>query len=254
VAFRRLVDRVVVVAERLRPAYESLPEYGPMRVWRIPNAVLPPVPRPGGGTLRAALGIAPDAPCVGVLARLAGQKRLDRLLDAVALLPPEVHCIVAGEGPWRGVLERQAARLGIAGRVHLLGFREEVGDVLAALDAFVLTSDQEGMSSATLEAMAAGVPVVSTAVSGTDEMLRPGPDGVAPGVVVPFDAHAVAEAVGALLRDPARRAAMGAAGVVRAAEEFSVPRMLDRWEQVLGRQWAEAPRERVPAGVATSGG
>jgi glycosyltransferase involved in cell wall biosynthesis len=254
-AFRRLVDHVVVVAERLRPAYQAFPGLGPQRVWLIPNAVHPPVAVRPVCAVRTSLGIAPGAPCVGTVARLAGQKRLDRLLDAVALLPADVHCIVAGDGPLGGVLQRQATRLGIAGRVHLLGFRPDVGDVLAALDVFVLTSDQEGMSSAMLEAMAAGVPVVSTPVSGTDEALRPGRGGVAPGVLAGFDAAAVAHEAGALLRDPVRRAEMGAAGVLRAREDFGFPRVLDRWEQVLGRQGVPArARERAPAAKAVSTG
>jgi glycosyltransferase involved in cell wall biosynthesis len=250
--FRRLVDQVVVVAERLRPTYQA--RLGPQRVWLIPNAVHPPVAVMPGCAVRASLGIAPGAPCVGTVARLAGQKRLDRLLDAVALLSPDVHCIIAGDGPLGGVLQRQATRLGIAGRVHLLGFRPDVGDVLKALDVFVLTSDQEGMSSAMLEAMAAGVPVVSTPVSGTDEALRPGPGGVAPGVLAAFDAAAVAREAGALLRDPVRRAEMGAAGALRAREDFSFPRVLDRWEQVLGKGVPVRARERAPAAMAVSTG
>lgn len=255
-AFRRLVDHVVVVAERLRPAYEALPGYGPPRVWRIANAVHPTVPRLPAGAVRAALGIAPDAQVVGTVARLAPQKRLDRLLDAVSRLPGKAHCVIAGEGPWRAMLERQAAWLGIADRVHLLGYRADVADVLSALDVFVLTSDQEGMSSAMLEALAAGVPVVSTAVSGTEEALRPGRSGVAPGAVVGFDADAVAQAAGALLADPRRRAEMGAAGVMRAAADFSFPAVLDRWEQVLGRQRAPVRarrRARVPVAAIDGG-
>ena len=233
-AFRRLIDRVVVVAERLRPAYESLPGYGPARVSVIPNAVHPPARRLPPGSLRAELGIAADAPVVGAVARLATQKRLDRLLEAVALLPAEVHCIVAGEGPEREPLERRAAALGIADRVHFAGYRAGVGDVLDALDVFALTSEQEGMSNAMLEALAAGVPVVCTPVSGTDEALRPLPDGAVPGLRVDFDAPAIAAGVRALLEDAERRRAMAAAAARRARETFAPGPVLDAWERVLG--------------------
>lgn len=233
VAFGRLVDHVVVVAERLRPPYAALPGYGEGRLSVIPNAARLPPRRGAPGAVRAELGIPAGAPCVGAVARLTAQKRLDRLLDAVGRLPPGVHCIVAGDGPLREPLRRQAGSPGLAGRVHFLGHREDVGDVLAALDVFVMTSEREGMSNAMIEAMAAEVPVVSTDVSGTDEALRPGPDGVAPGLVVEHDAGAVARGIGALLSDAPRRRAMGAAGGLRARHAFSPPRVLDAWERVL---------------------
>jgi glycosyltransferase involved in cell wall biosynthesis len=231
-AFRHLVDHVVVVAERLLPAYEALPGWGADRVSVIPNAVHPPARRLPAGAVRASLGIAADAPVVGAVARLASQKRLDRLLDAVARLPADVHCIIAGEGPAEHELRGQAAREGIAQRVHFLGYHGDVGDVLAALDVFAITSAQEGMSNAMLEALAAGVPVVSTPVSGTDEALRPDADGSTPGLIVDFGVDAIADGLRAVLHDPARRQAMASAALRRAGD-FAFPRVLDAWEQVL---------------------
>ncbi len=232
-AFRRLVDHVVVVAERLGPAYAALPGYGPARVSVIPNAVHPPVRRLPPGALRASLGIAPDALVVGAVARLATQKRLDRLLDAVARLPADVHCVIAGEGPCEHDLREQAAAGGLAARVHFVGYHADVGDVLHALDVFAVTSQQEGMSNAMLEALAAGVPIVSTPVSGTEEALRPGGEGTAPGRVVDFDVDAIADGLRTLLADRSLRERMGIAAAHRAAREFAFPRVLDRWEQVL---------------------
>ncbi|HEX6373124.1 MAG TPA: glycosyltransferase [Longimicrobium sp.] len=248
-AFGRLIDQVVVVAERLRPAYAQLPGYANGRLSVIPNAVHPPARRHVPGALRRELGIPAAARCVGSVARVVAQKRLDRLLDAVARLPDDVHCILAGDGPLRGALERQARALGIAGRVHFLGHRADVWEVLAALDLFVATSDREGMSNAMLEALAAEVPVVSTAVSGTDEALRPGWDGIAPGVVVAFDAGAVAEAVRGVLDDGDRRHAMRAAAGVRARGEFGFPRVLDAWERVLAGVPADLQVEETGASV-----
>lgn len=245
-AFRRLVDHVVVVADRMRPAYAGL---GGGRLSVIPNAVHPPARRHFPGAVRMSLGIPPQAPVVGCVARLVEQKRLDRLLDAVARLPREVRCIVAGDGPLRAPLERQAAALGLAGRVYFLGHRPDVADVLGALDVFVATSDREGMSNAMLEALAAEVPVVSTWVSGTDEALRPGRDGVAPGVVVGFDADAVAAAVRAVLEDGDRRRAMAAAAGVRAREAFGFPRVLDAWERVLAGDPADFDPQETGASV-----
>lgn len=245
-AFRRLVDHVVVVADRMRPAYAAL---GGGRLSVIPNAVHPPARQHFPGAVRMSLGIPPDAFVVGSVARLVGQKRLDRLLDAVARLPRDVHCILAGDGPLRGALERQAAELGLAGCAHFLGHRGDVADVLGALDVFVATSDREGMSNAMLEALAAGVPVVSTPVSGTDEALRPGRDGVPPGAVVAFDAAAVASGVRGVLENADRRRAMAAAAAMRAREAFGFPRVLDAWERVLAGEPADFDAKETGASV-----
>src|SRR6185436_7512571 len=95
-----------------------------------------------------------------------------------------VRCLIAGDGPEREPLERLANELGIGARVTWLGHREVVGDVLDALDVFVVTSRVEGMSNAMLEALAAGVPVVSTRVSGAAEALAARAGRRAPGVLV----------------------------------------------------------------------
>ena len=233
VALDRCVDVVVVTAGRMRTPFLALPGWTEERVAAVHNAVHPPVRTGPAGSLRRALGIAPQARVVAAVARLVSQKRLDRLLRAVALRDGDVHCVLAGEGRRRAELEALAGELGIAERVHFLGFRADVGDVLDAADVVALTSDLEGMSNAMLEALMAGVPVVSTAVSGADEALDPLPDGRLPGRVVGFDAGEVAAALREVLDDPERRAAMSAAARERAEERFGFGRMLDRWEAVL---------------------
>ena len=232
-ALPRWVDAVVVNATRIRAAFDALPGLGPERVFVIHNGVVAPERRQAPGALRAQLGIAPDAPVVGAVARLAPQKRLDRLLRAVAALPAEVHCVVAGDGEERASLAALAGELGIAGRVHFLGHRDDTGDVLDALDVFVVSSEREGLSNAMLEALAAGVPVVSTAVSGADDALEPFADGIAPGVVVGGSDDDLASALRRLLGDAELRGRMAEAGRRRAAERFGFEGMLDRWEAVL---------------------
>jgi glycosyltransferase involved in cell wall biosynthesis len=231
----RWVDAVAVNAGRMRAPFLALPGWTEERVATIHNGVHLPARTLPPGAVRASLGISVDAPVVGAVARLASQKRLDRLLRAVALLPPDVHCVLAGDGEQRGALQGLAAELGIAGRVHFLGHRADTADVLGALDLFAITSDREGMSNAMLEALAAGVPVASTAVSGADEALDPLADGRVPGVLVPSDVDGIAAALGGLLADRERLREMGAAARERAEERFSFAGMIDGWEALLAR-------------------
>jgi glycosyltransferase involved in cell wall biosynthesis len=229
------VDAVAVNARRMRPAFAGLPGLGPDRVVVIHNGVGVPARRRPPGAVRAALGIAPQTAAIGAIARLATQKRLDRLLRAVARLP-EVHCIVAGDGEERARLEALAAELGIESRIHFLGHRTDTGDVLDAIDLFVVSSDREGLSNSMLEALAAGVPVVSTPVSGADDALEPLANGTAPGEIVGFSADELASALRRLLADPGRRAEMADAARRRSAERFGMDAMLARWEALLAGQ------------------
>jgi glycosyltransferase involved in cell wall biosynthesis len=240
----RWVDTVVVNAGSMRGAFLALPGWTPERVVTIHNGVRPPLRLREPGAVREELGIGPVARVVGAVARLAAQKRLDRLLRAVATLPDDVHCVLAGEGDLRESLEALAGELRIAGRVHFLGQREDVGDVLDALDLYVVTSEREGMSNSMLEALAAGLPVVSTRVSGAEEALRPFADGSAPGVVIGFDEDELATTLAELLGDAVRLAEMRAVAL-RRAEEFDFDRMLDAWERVLAPSTATR-REAAP--------
>jgi glycosyltransferase involved in cell wall biosynthesis len=126
-----------------------------------------------------------------------------------------------------------AMALGISDRVHFLGHRENKGDVLDAIDVFVITSDREGMSNAMLEAMAFGVPIVSTPVSGAGEALMPDSSGASPGLVTSFEENSIADAIQGLIVDPDKRRSMGKSAAGIASTRFSLGTMLDRWEQVL---------------------
>jgi glycosyltransferase involved in cell wall biosynthesis len=232
---RRWIHHVVVNAAGIAPAYAALPGWSDARVTVIHNGVhLPPrTDTPGG--VRRALGIPAAAPVVGAVARLSRQKRFDRLLEAMAALPGDVHCVLAGDGPRRERLQARAAELGLADRVHFLGHRGDTHDVLDALDVYVVSSDTEGMSNAMLEALAAGVPVVSTPVSGAAEALDAAPGGDAPGVVLPdFEAATLAAALRDLAGDAGRRMRMAEAARARHRERFSFEGMIDTWERVLG--------------------
>ncbi|HEX2079135.1 MAG TPA: glycosyltransferase [Longimicrobium sp.] len=234
IALRRLVDRVVLNADAMRPAFLAGDrQLDPAKVLTIVDGVRAPPRTREPGAVRRELGIPPDARVVGSVARMASQKRFDRLLRALALLPEPVHCIIAGEGEAMEPTREVAALLGMADRVHLLGFRRDVGDVLDAFDVFVVSSDREGMANAMLEAMAFGLPVVSTEVSGAREALDASSGEPAAGIVTGFHEDQVAEAVAALLRDPGARKRLGEAARARAERRFGEERFLDEWERLL---------------------
>lgn len=232
-ALRHWTDAVVVNAGRMAESFVDLDGFGPQKVRVIHNGVVVPERRSSPGELRRELGIQVDVPVVGTVARLVSQKRIDRLLRAFAQLPNNYHCVIAGDGDERESLTRLSASLGLSGRVHFLGHRENKGDVLDALDLFVLTSDREGLSNAMLEAMAFGLPIVSTPVSGAGEALLPDLEGRAPGLISTFDETSVAASIASLLGEPELRRRMGEAARTIAATRFSLDRTLDQWEDVL---------------------
>lgn len=242
-ALRNFVDLVALNAEAMREGFlAGDPGLDPARVRTIHDGVRPPERRAPPGAVRRALALPAEAVVIGSVTRLAPQKRLDRMIRSLALLPPHVHCVLAGEGEGGEPLRGLAAELGVADRLHLLGFRSDVGDVLDALDVFVISSDREGMANAMLEAMAVGVPVVSTPVSGAEEALEPLASGSEPGVVTDFSAESLAAALQRLIGDAELRRRMGEAAARSAEERFGFGRFLDEWEAVLS---GEGPGART---------
>lgn len=151
--------------------------------------------------LRAQLGGSETRPLVLTPARLNAQKGHDTLLEAIAAVPNALF-LLAGDGPERERLEARAAELGVAERVRFLGRREDIPQLLAACDVFALPSVYEGSSLAVLEAMAAGIAIVSSAIGGTEELIEDGRSGL---LVPPGDAPALAAALRRLLGDPELR-------------------------------------------------
>ena len=126
-------------------------------------------------------------------------------------------------------MREQVAGLGLESRVRFLGIRADVADILRASDVFVLSSRWEGNPLSVMEAMAAGLPVVSTAVGGVPELVQEG----ATGRLVPSeDAGALARALQALVDDPAHRAAMGAAARRHAVAHFDIRHTVRGYEQL----------------------
>ncbi|OPZ68102.1 MAG: putative glycosyltransferase EpsD [bacterium ADurb.Bin478] len=118
---------------------------------------------------------------------------------------------------------------GQKGRIHFLGVRSDVDDLMSLLDVFILPSLSEGFSNAILEAMAAGVPVIATTVGGNGEAVIPEETGL---LVAPADRDAIAAAVQRLYHSPSLAAAMGTRGRQRILERFSVRRMVQSMESL----------------------
>jgi glycosyltransferase involved in cell wall biosynthesis len=137
---------------------------------------------------------------------------------------PDTHFLFIGDGGLRDELQRQAQQAGLSENIHFLGIRDDVPDLLAAVDLFVLPSLWEGLSVALLEAMAAGKPIVATAVSGTTQAMIPGETGL---VVPPRDSRALADAIIQLLSNPAQAQMMGRAAKQHVTVNFSAQKQAD---------------------------
>ena len=144
--------------------------------------------------------------------------------------------LIVGDGPERERIERAAAGLGIAGRVRMRGFTDDIPSMLACMDLFMQPSTEEGLSLTILEAAAAGVPVVSTAVGGTPEIIENGRSGT---LIEPGDEAALAAAIDRFLVDPAPFAAMALRARRIIDERFSLERMNEAYDGIYRELLAE---------------
>jgi glycosyltransferase involved in cell wall biosynthesis len=181
----------------------------------------------GRAEIRRVLGIGPDRFAVGWIGRMTGVKRTDDVLLAFRALRGRgvdaCLCLV-GDGPDRDHVERRAHDLGVMRDTLFLGYQEGVAPFFAAFDAFVLPSVNEGTPVTTIEALAAGRPVVATRVGGLPDVVRDGVDGF---LVEPGAIDELAERLARLAADPGLRGRMGAAGRDRVLERYAVSRLID---------------------------
>jgi glycosyltransferase involved in cell wall biosynthesis len=166
--------------------------------------------------------LAGDPPVFASVGRLqAPQKDFLTLLRAVALLPRgSLRVLIVGDGPDREQLLAEHERLGLGGDVEFAGVRNDVPELLATCDGFVLATTYESLPLSIIEAMAAGLPCVVSDVGGVPELVVDGETGL---LVPPCDPPALAEALGTLASDPARRRSLGAASLERAEVCFDLP-------------------------------
>lgn len=231
------VDRIIAVSESIR---RSLVARGipPERVHVIHSGIDPDRFRGGDRAgFRAtigggAAGLEDDAFLVGTAAHLAAHKGIDKFLEAAAIASRSLgkaRFVIVGRGEEEAGLRQLADRLGLEERVVFAGFREDMPDVYAGLDLFVLSSlSGEGSPAVLKEAMAAGVPVAATALDGVREIVEDGRHGL---LAPPGDVPALARAIVLLAADPALRSRLREEAV-RKAGEFTIERMIDRTEEV----------------------
>jgi glycosyltransferase involved in cell wall biosynthesis len=179
-----------------------------------------------GGHLRTTLGLSADVPLVGFVGRLTGVKNPVLFVEAAPYVldrVPDAHFVLVGEGELRAEVERQIAELGLASRIHLAGWQRDMPAVYAALDALALTSLNEGTPVTAIEALAAGVPVVATAVGGVADVVRDGQSGL---LVPPSDAQALAASIADLLVSPERGQALAQDGQRDVLARFGRERLI----------------------------
>jgi lipopolysaccharide/colanic/teichoic acid biosynthesis glycosyltransferase/glycosyltransferase involved in cell wall biosynthesis len=226
-------DRIVSVSEFHRDWAVELGICGPSRILAIPNGIEPLEPNAhvSSDDIRRQLGAQPGDLLVLAVTRLAADKGLRYLVEAAAQLPADrrIHVAIAGEGPEHGRLEQLAADLGLADRVTFVGFRKDVGDLLAACDVVVLPSQREGLSISLLEAMAAGKAIVATSIGSQREVAAKGEMAL---LVPPADANALRDGILRLAEDPALRDRL--AFLARAVYErhYTEERMLESYRQL----------------------
>jgi glycosyltransferase involved in cell wall biosynthesis len=245
----RIASGLIAVSEDVRKAVlDAMPGIPPEKISVISNRV--DVSRYGRcrrrDEIRAALGFGDVEHLMTVVAILKTQKGHAVLLDALAKVAgkhPQLHVLIAGDGELRPELENRSRELHLESQVHFLGTRKDIPDLLSASDSFVLPSLWEGMPMALIEAMASGLPVVATDVSGTREVMVDGETGL---MVPPGDPDQLAQAIDQILSNPAQADAMGAAGRRRVETSFSAQTQAKEYLALFERIQSSRTRRLVP--------
>jgi glycosyltransferase involved in cell wall biosynthesis len=237
----RLAHRVLVNSEAIRDHLLAGGRIAPEKIVVIHNglsaaAELATLDNGARAKQRAALlrelNLDEGAKLIGIVARLQPVKGHRYFIEAagrIAAVEPKAHFLLVGDGALRREIEEQAARLGVNDRVHLLGDRRDAALIAAGFDVAVLASLHEGLPNAVMEAMAAGAPVVATAVGGTTELVIDGATGF---LAPPADAEALAQRILDALQNPEWSARMAAQGRRRVLSQFSMRRMVESVERL----------------------
>ena len=205
--------------------------------------------------VRRSLDLADDTFVFLAVGNVKPEKGFNDLLAAAASLRElaagrKFAVLIAGGAAdaecYAGLIARHKA-LGLDGVVQFLGFRPDTPALYSAADAFVLSSRKEGLPMVLLEAMSSGLPVTATVVGAVPEVIRPNTDGL---LVAPTAVDALAHAMYRIMAEPALRVSLGKAARARIAEQYSVPRMAERYLEVYAVAAGGGRSTAAPAGVA----
>jgi glycosyltransferase involved in cell wall biosynthesis len=231
--YQSATRHIVTTGERLREQLIRDNRFRAETIISVPTGIdltrFAPADRAGA---KARLGLDPAHACIGIVATLRSWKGHRYLVEAFAGLEREnARLLLIGDGPGRDNLKQQVARLGLEARVLMPGDQRDVAPWLQALDVFALPSyANEGVPQALMQAMAAGVPVVSTPVGSIDELVRHEETGL---MVPPQDALALRAAIERLLDQPALAQRLADAARAWVSSRYSRERMLERMEAVF---------------------
>ena len=225
-----LSDQLIAVSDRVQ---DDLVQFGvaPAERFRVVPLGLDLAPlfdvSAQRGVLRRELGVALDAPLVGIVGRLFPIKNHALFLDAAARLlaeQPDARFVIVGDGALRGELEARAEQPDLAGRVYFTGWRHDLATIYADLDVLAVSSRNEGTPVSAIEAMAAGCAVVATRVGGLPDLIADGRTGT---LVPADDPTALSSAIGQTLTDPVGSRTIRAAARADVEHRFMATRLVD---------------------------
>jgi len=231
--YEKATARVVTTGEKLRRQVIAQTGIDPRRVLSVPTGIDLSQFRPGDrAAARAATGLPATASIVGIVATLRSWKGHRYLLQAFATMRnPDAVLAIVGDGPQREAIEGEARTLGIASQVRFAGNQADVVPWMQSFDVFCLPSyANEGVPQALMQAMACGIPVLTTPVGSIDEIVEAGVTGV---LVPPQNEVRLRVELANLLADAPRREALGTRAAATARERFGDTLMVDRMLQVF---------------------
>jgi glycosyltransferase involved in cell wall biosynthesis len=235
-------DRIICVSESVRECRMGRWKADPDKIEIVYNCVDTVIfdsDRVSRVEIRAKLGIRPSALVIGTTGRLAPVKGQIYFLESAAEIIErfsEAVFLIVGDGPMRAELEQKARDLGISEKVIFTGFRDDIPELLAAMDVFVFPSLHEPLANSLLEAMAMEKPVVATNVGGNPEVVV---DGVTGSLVLPADSKSLTMALADLLTNPEKRRRFGKSGRQRVTEHFSKESMVSNIERIYDEIFAK---------------
>lgn len=242
ILYQKLPHAIITTGETVRDGLIRRLGIDPSRVVSIPTGVDLEVYRPAqrDASIRTQFGFSSQHILVGAIAFLRDYKGLGYLVEAARLVikaHPDSRFLIVGDGPEKMRLLQQIEDLGLSQHILLAGFREDIPQILAAMDVCVVCSvEGEGLPQSLTQAMAMERPVVATTVGSIPEVVQHRITGL---LVPPRDAAGLAEHIGLLIKDPALRRRLAQQGRALIAGSYSLDNMLSRteafYEELLGR-------------------